>query len=50
MESRSPALLQRAGGICMEPDGQQPAPIINIAGEKVALGPLRRDLMPSARL
>jgi diamine N-acetyltransferase len=30
----------------MEPDGQQPAPIINIAGEKVALGPLRRDLMP----
>lgn len=34
----------------MEPDGQPPAPIINITGEKVVLGPLRRDLMPSARL
>jgi diamine N-acetyltransferase len=30
----------------MEPDGQQPAPILNITGDKVALGPLRRDLMP----
>ena len=27
-----------------QPDGQQP--IINIAGEKVALGPLRQDLLP----